>query len=43
MKEFEYVVKDEQGIHARPAGLLVKKAGGFSSDIKIGKEGKFVV
>ena len=26
MKEFKYVIKDEQGIHARPAGLLGKEA-----------------
>lgn len=26
MKSFEYVIKDEVGIHARPAGLLVKEA-----------------
>lgn len=26
MKNFEYTVKDELGIHARPAGLLVKEA-----------------
>lgn len=25
MKTFEYVIKDEVGIQARPAGLLVKK------------------
>lgn len=25
-KEFEYVVKDKIGIHARPASLLVKEA-----------------
>ena len=25
MKKFEYVIKDEVGIHARPAGLLVKE------------------
>lgn len=25
MKEFKYVVTDTEGIHARPAGLLVKK------------------
>ena len=25
MREFRYVIKDEQGIHARPAGLFVKK------------------
>ena len=26
MKEFKYVIKDEQGIHARPAGLFAKEA-----------------
>ena len=25
MKEFQYVITDPEGIHARPAGLLVKK------------------
>ncbi len=25
MKTFEYTIKDEVGIHARPAGLLVNK------------------
>lgn len=33
MKEFTYKICDELGIHARPAGLLVKKAGEFSSEI----------
>ncbi len=35
MKSFEYTIQDEIGIHARPAGMLVKEAGRFSSDIKI--------
>lgn len=35
MKEFSYKIKDSIGIHARPAGLLVKTAGKFKSDIKI--------
>ena len=35
MKEFKYVITDELGIHARPAGLLVKEAAKFQSDIKI--------
>ncbi len=35
MKEFSYTIKDSIGIHARPAGLLVKTAGKFKSDIKI--------
>lgn len=42
MKEFKYVIKDEQGIHARPAGLLVKKAAGYESAVTIGKDGKDV-
>ena len=25
MQKFSYVIKDEVGIHARPAGLLVKE------------------
>ena len=40
MKKFEYVIKDEIGIHARPAGMLVKEAKKFQSQIVIGKDGK---
>ena len=40
MKSFEYVVKDELGIHARPAGLLVKEAKNFTSKIVLSKDGK---
>jgi phosphocarrier protein HPr len=40
MKTFTYEIKDESGIHARPAGLLVKEAGKFSSDITIACAGK---
>ena len=29
MKEFKYTVTDPEGIHARPAGELVKKAKEF--------------
>jgi phosphocarrier protein len=35
MKEFTYTVKDPVGIHARPAGLLVKKLAEFKSAITI--------
>ncbi len=35
MKEFTYVVKDELGIHARPAGQLVKKVASYKSVISI--------
>ena len=37
MKEFQYVIKDEAGIHARPAGILVKQAAGYQSAVKITK------
>lgn len=40
MKSINYTITDELGIHARPAGLLVKLAGGFQSDITIVKDGK---
>lgn len=35
MKEIKYVVTDPLGIHARPAGLIVKMAAGFQSAITI--------
>lgn len=40
MKEFTYKICDDLGIHARPAGVLVKKAAGFSSEITIYKDEK---
>lgn len=40
MKEFTYKICDDLGIHARPAGLLVKKASGFSSNITLFKDDK---
>ena len=40
MKIFEYTIKDELGIHARPAGLLVKEAKKFESECTITKDGK---
>ncbi|MDO5387906.1 MAG: HPr family phosphocarrier protein [Clostridia bacterium] len=35
MVSFNYVIKDEVGIHARPAGLLVKEAKAYGSKIVI--------
>ncbi|MBE6857326.1 MAG: HPr family phosphocarrier protein [Ruminococcus sp.] len=35
MKTFEYTIKDELGIHARPAGVLVKTAKSLDSEITI--------
>ena len=40
MKEFSYEIKDEVGIHARPAGMLAKEAKIFSSKITIEANGK---
>ncbi|HIQ99482.1 MAG TPA: HPr family phosphocarrier protein [Candidatus Scybalocola faecavium] len=40
MKTFTYTITDELGIHARPAGLLVKEAAKFSSKITIKGNGK---
>ena len=42
MKEFRYVITDEQGIHARPAGLFVKVAAACECNVTISKEGKEV-
>ena len=38
MTEFTYTIKDSLGIHARPAGKLVKTAEKFKSDISISKD-----
>ncbi len=35
MKSFEYTIKDELGIHARPAGLLAKAAKMLGSEITL--------
>ena len=40
MKTFSYEIKDEIGIHARPAGLLVKEAKKYSSKIVLTVNGK---
>ena len=40
MKNFEYTIKDELGINARPAGMLVKEAKKYQSKITITKDGK---
>lgn len=35
MKEFAYVITDRVGIHARPAGIVVKTAQKYESEILI--------
>ncbi|MEE0945089.1 MAG: HPr family phosphocarrier protein [Clostridia bacterium] len=40
MKEFTYTITDPNGLHARPAGLLVKEAAKYSSSVTINCSGK---
>lgn len=42
MKTFTYTITDPTGIHARPAGMLAKKAKEFQSSITVEKSGKSV-
>lgn len=42
MKAFTYIISDPIGIHARPAGLLAKKAKAFESEITLTKGEKTV-
>lgn len=42
MKEFTYVITDKEGIHARPAGALVKEAATFPCSVTIAKGDKEV-
>ena len=35
MKQFNYTVTDSEGIHARPAGNLVKQAGAYECKVTI--------
>ena len=40
MKQFSYVIKDEIGLHARPAGLLAKEAKKYQSTVTLSCKGK---
>lgn len=42
MKEIKHIIKDPQGIHARPAGALVKNLSQFSSKVMMKKGDKEV-
>lgn len=42
MVSFKFTVKDSEGIHARPAGMLVKYVGTLSSAVEIEFNGKKV-
>ncbi|MBS6395551.1 MAG: HPr family phosphocarrier protein [Clostridiales bacterium] len=40
MKTFQYTVKEELGMHARPAGLILQLAKEFDSKITVSNKGK---
>lgn len=40
MKTFQYTITDPVGLHARPAGMLVKEVKKYESKVTIIKEGK---
>lgn len=40
MKEFKYVITDPEGIHARPAGELVKAAKEFNCAVTLTFDGE---
>ena len=42
MKTFEYTITDPVGIHARPAGILVKEIKKYASTVTIAKGEKSV-
>ena len=42
MKEIKHTLTDPLGLHARPAGQLVKAVGKYKSDIQIGRPEKMV-
>jgi phosphotransferase system HPr (HPr) family protein len=39
MQEFEYTIKDPNGIHARPAGFFVQELQKYASSVSIAKDG----
>jgi phosphocarrier protein len=39
MKQFEYIISEAIGIHARPASMLVKVATVYESSITIERDG----
>lgn len=40
MKQFSYVITDKEGIHARPAGVVVAEAKKYASNVTIENKGK---
>jgi len=42
MNMFSYTIKDESGIHARPAGMLVKAMQAFESEVSLSNGAKTI-
>lgn len=42
MKSFTYTITDPEGLHARPASILVKKVKEFPCTVQVEKDGKSV-
>ncbi|MBO8414792.1 MAG: HPr family phosphocarrier protein [Proteobacteria bacterium] len=42
MKKFSYIIKNKEGVHARPAGELIKTAGEFRANIELQAKGQTV-
>lgn len=40
MQQFTYTIKDRDGVHARPAGVIIKAAKQYKSKITIEAHGK---
>lgn len=40
MQQFTYTIKDRDGVHARPAGVIIKAAKAYKSKITIEAHGK---
>ncbi|MDW7661491.1 MAG: HPr family phosphocarrier protein [Bacillota bacterium] len=37
MERYEFVLENEHGLHARPAGLMVETCSGYNSEVNINK------
>ncbi len=40
MQKFEYVIRDPEGIHARPAGLLIQEVKKYNCTVTLENKGK---
>ena len=38
MPSFTHTIEDEVGLHARPAAMFVRAAGGFTADITVARD-----